>query len=64
MKKRYLLRIVGKSGEAWPFEVLVNPNDIQQYRDDGIEIYELYNTIPEILWRGFLDIVRFRNPFG
>lgn len=71
LKKRYCLEISGQN-HTWLFEVLVDPKYIKEWRQDGIEISELCNTIPEWIveagltkvWCFFQDIFHFKNPFA
>lgn len=70
MKKRHALAVRGKQHE-WSFTILVDPRYVAEWREDGLEIHEIYNSIPEWivdmrltrLWCFVQDLFHFRNPF-
>lgn len=70
MKKLYSLEIRGKSKE-WSFNIYADPKHVEDWREDGLEINEIVNSIPEWvadigmtrLWIIIQDIFNFRNPF-
>lgn len=69
MKKLYTLTVKGQD-KSWCFEVMIDPKYVEEWRSDGIEIYELVNTIPEWVvaigmlkpWCFFQDVFNFKNP--
>lgn len=46
MSKLYSITIRGKQ-HTWSFDCFVNPEFVDEWRADGIEIDEMVNTIPE-----------------
>lgn len=70
MKKLYSLQVRGKSKE-WSFDIIANPKHVEDWREDGLEIDEIINRIPEWvvdigltkLWIFIQDLYNFRNPF-
>lgn len=64
MSRRYLLHVKGKSGEAWPFEIIVEPEYVESCRADGLDIADLHNTWLEMFSRLILDKLRQCNPFS
>lgn len=70
MKKRYLLVVRGKQHE-WLFKIDAAPEHVVDWRDDGLEVNELVNSIPywiagTVLMRPWIfiqDVFHFRNPF-
>ncbi len=71
LKKRYSLSIQGKN-HHWTFDVMVDPQYINEWRADGIIIEEIHNTIPVWIvdcgltkqWCFFQDCFNFKNPFS
>jgi hypothetical protein len=70
MKKRYSLQVRGHQHE-WCFDVDAKPEHVEDWRADGLEVWELVNTVPVWLpaslvrpWCIVQDIFHFRNPFG
>lgn len=69
-KKQYSLEIKGKTSR-WSFVVLVDPQYVDEWRADGLEIAELYNTVPAWVaelgltrfWRFCQDVFYWKNPF-
>lgn len=69
-KKLYGLEVRGRH-HTWSFHVYVDPKYIQEWRDDGLEIDEIGNTIPERvvdlgltrIWCFVQDVFHFKNPF-
>lgn len=65
------VRVRGKEHE-WDFNFYGNPRYIEEWRADGLEVYEIANRIPAwIVDIGLLrpyvflqDLFNFRNPFG
>jgi hypothetical protein len=70
MKKLHTMTVKGNK-KNYCFEVLVDPQYVEEWRADGIEIYELVNTIPEWVvdigmlktWCFVQDVFNFKNPF-
>lgn len=48
MKKLHSLVVKGKH-ETWSFGVFVDPKYLDQWREDGLEIDEIINTVPEYI---------------
>jgi len=44
--KLYSIIVRGKY-HSWSFNSYLNPDHIQDYLDDGLEVYEMVNIIPE-----------------
>ena len=44
--KLYSIIVKGKY-HSWSFNSYLNPDHIQDYLDDGLEVYEMVNIIPE-----------------
>lgn len=70
MKHRYGVHIRGNQ-HLWIFHVDAPPEHVADWRADGLEVDELYNSIPfwaqqaglTLLWCFVQDIFHFRNPF-
>lgn len=70
-KKLYSLTIQGKD-HVWGFDVLVDPQYVEEWRADGITIDEVCNVIPTWVvalgllrvWCFFQDGFHFKNPFA
>ena len=71
-QKGWLLDIKGKSGSTYSFEVEIDPQYIQEWKGEGINIVgRLENTIPMWVvdigltrpWCFFQSLFNFRNPF-
>jgi hypothetical protein len=70
MKREMAVTVRGKQHE-WSFHFDGDPKYLQEWRDDGIEVYEIYNSIPmwvadaELtrIWCFVQDCFNFRNPF-
>ena len=72
MKKMHILNIRGKRKE-WGFEVLVDPKYVPEWREDGLDINEIVNTVPQWyadlglpigVWCFVQDILNLKNPFS
>ncbi len=69
-KKLYGLAIKGKE-HTWSFDVYVDSRYVEEWREDGIDIEEIVNTIPVWIvdlgltraWCFFQDCFYFKNPF-
>jgi len=69
-RKQYLVTVKGNNSE-WVFKTLLHPDDVPDYKADGIEIIPCYYEIPNwaFIWRVerivmfAQDIFHFRNPF-
>lgn len=72
-KKLLMLEIKGHQ-HSWLFEFAGDPRHIDEWRADGLQIYEVVNTIPErvanlghkatVAWCFFQDIFNLKNPFS
>ena len=70
MKQRLSITIKGNS-YTWSFRINEDTKYLQEWRDDGLEVYEIVNEIPEWvvnlgltkIWCFFEDLLYFRNPF-
>ena len=68
-KKLFAVTVRGKQYE-WNFKFYGNPKYLQDWRDDGLEIYEIENRIPSWIvdtglarvWCFFQDLFQFKNP--
>ena len=71
MKADLSITVRGKSGRSYSFPFQGNPKYLKEWREDGLEINELCNTIPVWVvrvglarqWCFVQDVFRFRNPF-
>ena len=71
MSKKILTVLVKGTNKEWSFEFKGNPKHLPTWRDDGLEVYELVNSIPEWVanlgltkpWCFFQDIINFKWPF-
>jgi len=69
-KKLYAVYVKGRE-RHWSFPVLLDEKHIQEYRDDGLVVDEIVNTIPvwvvdcglTKLWCFLQDVFNFKNPF-
>lgn len=70
MKKLYSVEVQGKY-HTWHFYTYVNSKFVQEWRDDGVEIVQIMNTVPvwivdlglTRIWCFLQDIWDFKNPF-
>lgn len=69
MKHLMSVTVRGKA-HTWSFHFDGDPKYLQEWRDDGLEVYEIYNSFPEWLpsplirsWCFVQDVFNFRNPF-
>jgi hypothetical protein len=69
-KRLHFLTVRGKQHE-WRFHVELDPKYLQDWRDDGLEIQEIRNTVPHWLpswlmgaWCFVQDVFHMRNPFA
>jgi len=70
MKRQLSITVRGKEHE-WNFHFDGDPKYLAEWREDGLEVNEIYNSIPEWLpsilmrpWCFIQDVYNFRNPFG
>lgn len=71
MKKPLTITVRGKHHE-WNFDVQADPRYLQEWRDDGLEIYVVENSIPEWVvglgltraWCFLQDCFYFKNPLA
>jgi hypothetical protein len=70
-KIKMTLSVKGKSGKEYSFDVYADKKYLDQWWNEGIEIYPLVNEIPEWavnmglthVYCFFQDIFNFKNPF-
>lgn len=67
-KKLLIISVKGKD-HSWSFEFYADPKYLEDWREDGLEVDEVCNTIPAwlpvwgiSLWCGLQDIWNFRIP--
>jgi len=68
--KKYSVTVTGQTNK-WTFSFTGDPEHVEHWRADGLEIDEIVNTIPEAVadvglgrvWTFFQDLFNFRNPF-
>ena len=73
MKKLYTVNIDGRE-KHWALEVMAEPEHVEAWREDGLRVDEVCNTIPEWVaslgapsircWCFFQDIFYWKNPFA
>jgi hypothetical protein len=64
------LSVRGKS-KTWGFMFYGDPKHIKEWREDGLDVSEIENTVPEWVadlglvrpWCFLQDVFNFRNPF-
>lgn len=70
MAKMYLTSVRGRE-KRWCLQFAGTPEQLRDMREDGVEVDEIENTIPESLprfipvrwWCFVQDCLGFRNPF-
>ena len=70
MKKLLSIEVQGKT-RKWSFNFYGNPQNLHLWREDGLEVNEVINSVPEWVhslgltkpWIFFQDIFNLRNPF-
>lgn len=70
--KQLSIEVRGKE-KSWSFTFLGDPKYLDEWRADGLEVFELVNTIPAWvadqglwaikLWCFLQDVFNFKNPF-
>lgn len=71
MAKKLLSITVKGNNHEWSFTIIEDPRHLKKWRNDGLEINELMNIIPEWVvdfgltkpWVFFQDSINFNNPF-
>lgn len=71
MNTKLSITIQGKN-KKWSFTFEGDPRHLDEWREDGLDVEEVLNTIPEWavnwglcrVWCFFQDIYYFRNPFA
>lgn len=48
--KRYSVHIKGRE-KLWALTFMAEPKHAEDWRKDGLEVYEMLNTVPEIIQR-------------
>lgn len=46
MKRNYAIEIRGKD-HTWPFPIKAEPEHVEDWRADGLEVYEIVGAVPE-----------------
>ena len=72
MSKKLLNVAVRGNSKEWSFNFYGDPKYLEDWRSDGLEVYEVENTIPvwvnELgltrLWCIFQDLFNFKNPWA
>jgi len=72
MANKLLSITVRGNHHKWSFNFYTDPQHIQEWREDGLEIDEIMNTIPVWVadrgwtraWCFVQDLFHFRNPFN
>lgn len=69
MKRRMAITVRGNQ-HIWSFKFEGDPKHLEEWRADGLEVYEVYNTIPAWLpswllrpWCFIQDCFYLKNPF-
>lgn len=70
-KKLHSITVRGRT-KVWSFNTYVDPKYVDEWREDGLEVDKILNTIPEGVvnmgllrpWIFFQDLMNFKNPFG
>lgn len=70
MKQKLQITVRGRR-HLWDFDFEGDPKCLQEWRDDGLDVAEVVNTIPECIvgvglirvWNFAQDVFNFRNPF-
>lgn len=70
MGKKLISIIVKGKEKEWGFSFYGDPEDLQEWREDGLQVDLVENTIPDNLpigltklWCFFQDLFNFNNPF-
>ena len=69
-KKLMSVKVCGNS-HTWGFAFYGDPQHLDEWRKDGLEVYEIENIVPTWvndfgmtrLWIFFQDILNLKNPF-
>lgn len=72
MSKKLMSVIVTGENKKWCFEFYGDSQYLQEWRDDGLDVCEIENTIPVSvsnlglvrMWCFFQDVINFKNPFS
>lgn len=69
--KKYLIEVRGRRA-TWSIDFCASKAQIEDLRADGVEVYEVINTVPlwvadlglTKVWCFLEDVFNFRNPFS
>ena len=69
-KKKMSITVRGHKN-SYSFDFMGDPAHLDQWREDGLEVYEIHNTVPEWVadigliraWCFMQDLFNFKNPF-
>jgi hypothetical protein len=71
MSRKLLSLTVRGKNSTWAFNVVADPQYLDEWRADGLEIYEVCNVIPAWLpawsvrsWCFLQDLFNFKNPWS
>lgn len=71
MARKLLMVTVRGHGHTWSFEFYGDPQYLQEWNEDGLQVIEVANVIPDWvpawatrLWCGLQDLFNFKNPFA
>ena len=70
-KKLLGIEVKGKT-KTWGFNFYGDPKHLQEWLNDGLDVYEILNIVPEWVvdyglskpWIFFQDLFNFKNPFS
>jgi hypothetical protein len=71
MSKKLLSIAVKGKNSVWGFNFYADPKHIKEWRDDGLDVVEIENIVPEWVanfnivkeWCFLQDLFNFKNPF-
>lgn len=71
MNKQFVIHVRGKQ-HNWSFVFLGDPKHIDDWRADGLKVFEVVNSIPEWavnlglthIWCRMQDVFNFKNPWS
>lgn len=71
MRKEMMIVTIRGKAHSWSFPTYGDPRHIPEWREDGLEVFVVENTVPSWVavlgmarpWCFVQDIFNFRNPF-